>query len=149
MAKIKRVQFTEEFSKLNQDTQSNQETNDCSVKAVALVCGIPYEEARKALAKRGRAPGRGAYTTSILDTLEDLGKRVSPVNKQEIIAKYPSPHNTLQNITTHHPRRFPRAWPMGTYLLFVRRHVAAVVDGKLHDWTVNTSKHVLLMYLVD
>jgi hypothetical protein len=62
----------------------------------------------------------------------------SPHHK--IIAKYPGVHKNLSNITTHHPRRFPQVWKGApNMLLSSSRHIAAFIDGEVHDWSVNNA----------
>lgn len=150
MPAIKRVNHTQIFSQLNAKTWEHGENNDCSVKAVAIVCGVSYDAAKTALAARGRKDGKGAYTQDILAVCRtEFGKETTLVDMKKVVATYPSPHcNVLKGITTHHPRRFNKVWPKGNYLMFVTRHVAAVVDGVTHDWTVNKAMKVVALYEV-
>jgi hypothetical protein len=149
MPAIKKVSYTTVFSQLNNASFAAGETNDCGVKAVALVATVPYDVARQALADRGRKARKGTYTHDILATVRAAGKEVTQVNPRDIIARYPSPHrNVLRSVTTHHPRRFNKVWPKGRYLLFSKRHVSAVIDGELHDWAINSAKRVQAIYEV-
>ena len=143
MAMIKATPRTEQFNALCNSTAAYGEKNDCSVKAVALVCGVSYDEAHAAMAAQGRKKGRGAQTSSIELAVIALGKKIEVVNPKHIIAQYPGVHKNLQNVTTHHPARFPDAWKNGgTYLAYIRGHVLAIVDGVVHDWTVGRSKRI-------
>ncbi len=149
MPAIKKVSFTQVFTQLNTESYRNHENNDCAVKAVAVVAGVSYEAAKAELAKRGRKDRKGAYTHDILFAVRFFGKTVEAVDMRTVIARYPSPHrDVLKGVTTHHPRRFAKVWPKGKFLLFITRHVAACVDGELHDWTVNSAKRVQYMYEV-
>lgn len=149
MPAIKKVSLTTVFSQLNETSAAMGETNDCAVKAVALVANVSYAQAHEALKQRGRKARRGAYTHDIIKAVRAAGKEVILVDQRSIIAHYPSPHcNVLKGLTTHHPRRFNKVWPKGRYLMFVARHVAAVIDGELHDWTVNKAKRVVALYQV-
>ncbi len=148
MPAIKKVSYTTVFSQLNNEAYSKGETNDCSVKAVALVTGALYDDAHRALSTRGRKARHGAYTSDIIAAVRSFGKTTNAVDARAIIAQYPSPHrDVLKNVTTHHPRRFNKAWPKGRFLLFSRRHVSAVIDGVLHDWAVN--KALRVSYIVE
>lgn len=149
MPAIKKIAYTETFNALNKSSYANGEHNDCSVKALALVANVPYEDAKRTLAARGRKDRAGAYTSTILSAVRDCGKSPVRVDPASIIAHYPSPHsNVLKSITTHHPRRFNKVWPRGKFLLFTRGHVSAVIDGVLHDWAVNTAKRAYEIYQV-
>lgn len=149
MPAIRKVSYTTVFTQLNETSAAMGETNDCSVKAVALVANVSYAQAHEALKQRGRKERKGAYTHDIIAAVRATGKEVTLVDQRSIIANYPSPHrDVLKGLTTHHPRRFNKAWPKGRYLMFVKRHVAAVIDGELHDWTVNKAKRVQALYEV-
>ena len=69
-----------------------------------------------------------------------------PCKPVDIINLYPSPHCKLKGVTTHHPDRFRKHWPQGRYLLVTASHVAAVVDGEMHDWARNHSIRVTSIY---
>ncbi len=150
MPAIKKIGYTNIFSQINERSRENGETNDCAVKAVSIAARVTYSAALNELTLRGRKARTGTYTHDIITALRTFGKTVTAIDPRSIIDTYPSPHNVKATcITTHHPRRFAKAWPKGTYLLFVKRHVAAVVDGELHDWTVNSAKKVIAIYKVE
>lgn len=143
MATIKTAPRTEQFNALCENTVAFSEKNDCSVKAVALVCDVSYDVAHAEMAKQGRKKGRGASTTSIELACIALGKNLNPVNPRHVIAQYPGVHKNLQNVTTHHPARFADVWKDGkTYLAYIKGHVLAIVDGQVHDWTVGRAKRI-------
>jgi hypothetical protein len=150
MPALKKIGYTNTFSQLNMASYKHNETNDCTVKALAIVSGKTYDEAHRALAAAGRKPREGAYFSEQVKALLALGKTLKPVNKHEILATFPKNRKgkTRTNMTTHHPRRFNKLWPKGTFLLYTDRHVSAVVDGVMHDWAANTSRRVLCMYEV-
>lgn len=152
MARIKRISFSPKFTELQMEAYMIGERNDCTVKAVALVCDVPYKTAHEALKKVGRENGKRTF--EYLAAVRSLGFHVrewSFTEKQEVIWSYPKGHTHLHSITTHHPRRFPKAWMphRNKRLLFlVHRHIAAVVRGEVHDWTVNKSKRVTQIWEV-
>lgn len=143
MPAIKKIGYTTTFSKLNTLSFAKNETNDCAVKAITIATGKLYDEAHRALAKHGREARKGTSFGAIARTIREFGFKTERVDARTIIAQYPSPHrDVLKSVTTHHPRRFNKVWPKGTYLLYSHRHVSAVVDGELHDWAVNSAKRV-------
>lgn len=139
------------FQAIHQISRANGETNDCTVKAIALVTGATYVEAHAALAKHGRKNGKGCCQSVQNAALRDLGYKLTAVSiRDRFISKYPGTHKNLKSATTHHMKRFNEVWADGkTYLVYVRAHVAAVVDGVNLDWTVGRAKRVLNVFEVN
>ncbi len=148
MPKIERVKPSDEYQALCAASDAKKENNDCTVKALALVCGIDYEAAHKTMEGCGRAKKKGINMTKNLRcALGEHGFKATKVDMKAKIAKYPYGHKKLQNVTTHHPQRFPWVWNDGkTYLFFVRKHVAAVIDGRTHDWSEGRAKRCVEIY---
>jgi hypothetical protein len=149
MARIKATSTSSKFELMKTEAELCGETNDCSVKAVALAAGVSYKVARDELANKGRKPRKGAYTNQIHGSLMVLGKAVRRVEPEYFIHQYPGAHKNLRNVTTHQPQRFNKVWADGkTYLLYTPRHVLVVVNGVNHDWTVGKAKRVTSIYEV-
>lgn len=150
MARIKQEdrQCSAEFKSLQVATARNGEKNDCTVKAIATVTGATYEVAHAALAKHGRENGKGCVQIIQDLALADLGFNIKRVDvRSRFISNYPGIHKTLKSATTHHMKRFNHVWADGkTYLVYVRAHVAAVVNGVNLDWTVGRAKRVIALY---
>lgn len=149
MARIKHRIATDRYTEHTVSRREAGENKDCSVRAVAVVCGLSYEAALAALAAVGREPGRGAPASRIREAIESLGFQLERVDLQERIAQYPGAHANLKNVTTHHPARFPKVWADGeAYLFYTDRHVAGVTNGVNHDWTLGRACHVESIYRV-
>lgn len=142
MARIKTVECSTRFEALKGDSKANSENKDCTVKALALVCGISYNKAHATLKRLGRKDGNGIPMRRVLNkALAEHGFKCSQVSMRGMIAQYPGCHKNLQSVTTHHPARFPKVWKDGrNYLFFVSGHVAAVLDGRTHDWSEGRAK---------
>lgn len=124
------------------------EKNDCSVKAIAAVTGISYEEAIALAAKFGRKARHGMQTPAINEAIISIGFKVTKVDPKTFISRYN--RKNIKNVSTFHPERFPEVWKDGkTYLFYVKGHVAAIIDGVNHDWTEGKSKHAKHIYLVE
>jgi len=153
MAKINRndIQRSEQFTQLVSKASEFNEHNDCTVKATALVADITYAEAHALLKSLGRKDRQGCRMRTML---EDIGRSLSitfvELKKTSIIAKYPKGHcDVLKNLTTHHPARFNNVWKDGkSYLAFTRGHVAAIIDGKTHDWTEGKACRIISIFEV-
>lgn len=56
-----------------------KDRNDCSVKAVAIACNVPYSEAHKALEQAGRKTNKGAFLFQMKKAILRLGCKISPL----------------------------------------------------------------------
>lgn len=107
-------------------SKSYGEKNDCAVKAVAVVTNATYEEAHAALKAAGRRNGRGTPLPVIMAAVKALGCHVK-----------------FDDMVNHHGRnmgrmtinRVPAALPKGRWLVLCRKHILAVKDGEVLDWT--------------
>lgn len=97
------------------------ERNDCTVRAFAIATGLPYENARAVMASLGRQPGKGmSGYHSMMDSLKgDVfnGYKIKPITVF---------YRTVGAFVKTHPE--------GRYILSVRNHVLAVIEGEVQDW---------------
>lgn len=107
---------------------AKSEKADCVVRAMAVVTQLPYEKAHELVRlTMGRKPKQGTPTDNIhyaMNRFEQEGMRVSP--------------NRVLNVRVMKNRRFRLQTfinnnPVGKFVLIVRGHMFAVVDGVLHD----------------
>lgn len=126
------------------------ETRDCSVVAVAAVCGVSYEVAHATLKQLGRKDQKGTTISLICNALRALGFQYESVSRKNVISNYPAGHrDVLKNITTHHPERFNKVWKDGfNYLFFTSGHVLAVLDGTNVGHTKGRAVRVEMIYKV-
>lgn len=135
------------FIALQKESYAAGDSRDCTVKALAIACGVPYALAHDVMQAAGRRFGHGADLT--IAEFERLGKTLVPVNPRDIIATYPKPHQVLKSVTSYHPHRFRRSWKNGkTYVAFTRGHVLAIVDGVTHDWSHASALRVSRLFEV-
>lgn len=99
------------------------ETNDCAVKAIAIVANADYDEVHALLKAHGRKDGKGTPWAAIWATLKALGVWVGPVD-----------HTNIERAKTvrHLPAVLPKR---GRFLVYTRGHILAVVNGEVMDWT--------------
>jgi hypothetical protein len=114
------------------------------------VCNVSYATAHKACEARGRRAGRRTPDTIYLAAIRDLGYEVRQWDYSEEYAMRKSyPKKGILNITTHHPRRFPKQWAnTGAVLMRSRGHITACIDGQVQDWAINSSKQVFCLWTV-
>lgn len=145
-----RVPLTEEYAAMRSAAGELNEKNDCSVRALALVCEITYQEAHALLTLEGRKNRHGTPFSYTCAALESLGFKAVRIEQNDIISQYPGIHSTaLKGITSHHPARFPDVWKNGKkYLMQTRGHILAVIDGKAHDWSAGKALRCKVLYEV-
>lgn len=99
------------------------EKNDCAVKAVAISTGIDYAIVHAEMARRGRRARRGTKLSIIRSTVYALGWRmVEKYNRRQLRGlSIKSIRNCLRRDTR--------------YMVLTSRHILAVVDGVVEDWT--------------
>jgi hypothetical protein len=106
-----------------------KEKRDCVVRATAVAFGIPYDEAHAIMEAGGRVAGKGTqddiYYKAWSDLAERTGKRI--VKHSFPAVKGKKRMNVLD---------FCRSHPEGTFITRQAGHVAAVIDGYLHDVNV-------------
>ena len=109
-------------AKMKRKSKKHGETNDCAVKAVAIIANADYDEVHALMAKHGRKVGKGTPWTAIWATLKELGVWVGPEDREA-----PTRCKTV--------RHLPAALPKGRWLVYTRGHILAVIDGEVMDWT--------------
>jgi len=98
------------------------ERNDCTVRALVHAAGISYNEGHAALKQVGRVEGRGTYAHQYRIAYAKYGFN-------EISAAV-SPTMSYKRATVS---QFVKQHPRGTYILTVRGHAFAMIDGKQYD----------------
>ena len=109
------------------------ERNDCAVHAISLSTGVPYDEVWTQLALMGRRTGKGTERYMTYEVIRKLGFE-------------------LVNLTaTHRPRlvkQLANYLHTGKFMVFVSRHVLAVIDGKVEDWSDGRGHQILDIFMV-
>lgn len=115
------------------------EENDCTVRALANASGMPYRLAHKILKAAGRKERNGMLTDQYHPVYERLGFTLESIHGTTNGAKYlshktgrtPQAGITLENL-------LPRIGK-GRFIIKIRGHVLAVVDGKVLDYGYNAA----------
>ena len=149
MPKIFKVSEPKVWKTIDKRSKAINEKNDCAPKAVAIATGEEYEKVLKMMADEGRVTRQGTDDLITRKVLKKLGYKMTrwaTDQHRSMIDRYPAAHNNLQNITSHHFRRFSNVWdPVleGKIFLFrTKGHLFCVRDGKNHDWSINSKLHV-------
>ena len=112
--------------------------NDCSVVSVSIATGTAYDVTEKMFASMGRRFNKGSSIPMITAAVREL------TGDNEITSAYVRKpcggQYTMQTIGL----KFPK----GKHLVYVNGHVAAMVDGVIHDWTAGRRHRVLYVTTV-
>jgi hypothetical protein len=115
-------------------------TRDCSVVAASVITGLPYATVHAAFKAAGRKTGVGTPRSVSQRALAALGFEVREWTSQEkrnMLFSYPRKGHRA--ITTYHPQLYPDQWRGWSGIFVTRRHMLAVKDGVVQDWSVNRS----------
>lgn len=153
MPKIKSKADKTEFNRMQAESYSFREHNDCAVKAVAFAAGVGYATAHGELKKAGRKNRQGTLCSELERAINALGLMLVEVDPAEIIETYPGNHKGLKSITTHHPERFKKAWEQQAHRTFMmlvsgNSHILTIKDGEVKDWSAGSAKRCSLLYEV-
>ena len=104
----------------------NIERADCAVRAVTAVTNIPYDTVHEQFAKGGRK-SRGRSANGLAEKIcVRLGFVLEP---WEVTAK------TIRTLERELPAK-------GHFLIEVRGHMLAVINGKTVDWSAGRQHHI-------
>ena len=123
--------YATKYKKLTRQALAANDHNMCSVLAVALTCRTNYETVRKLHADHGRKHRQGTYWFTTEKSVKALGYKMVDCTR-----KYSEPgkRSTINN-TAHKLQR-------GYYLVLINRHVLAVHNGTVHDWSKGRRHHI-------
>jgi hypothetical protein len=108
------------------------ESNDCVVRAISIAYCTEYEKIHAALHKLGRKEGKGISTRLAMQGREFIWHKSSSAYAQSHVSG---------NVGA-----FIKANPVGHYVVRVRGHALAVIDGVIHDSCLSNS---LRCFVVD
>lgn len=116
-------------------SKAHGESNDCTVMALTAATGCSYDDCHAALRKAGRKNRRGCQFPTIgKAAAKSLGFLMEELDWRDYSAK------TM--ITAERDRRLRT----GNFVVRVRGHVAALVDGKIVDWTAGRRHRIRNIY---
>jgi hypothetical protein len=126
------MKFT--YHKMLGAAKNLNEDFDCAVKAVAIAGQLPYDKVHAAFKKHGREDGKRTPTAVTWLAMNELGLKATlktsftpAKGKPFVIKDGERPICAIGWVEN--------MLPEGRHMVFVKGHVAAVVDGKLEDWT--------------
>jgi hypothetical protein len=114
-------------------TQSKRpkQTNDCTVRALALVTETPYDTVYDKLKEHGRVCSDGFHLSRW------IWGQVDPVlGEPEYVFGYTAywrPFQAQKGKKRMNPVEFTKTFPQGRYICRTAKHVFAVIDGVVYD----------------
>jgi hypothetical protein len=124
------------YNAIQADSLAMREANDCSVCAVSVACQIPYKEAHEYLRSLGRPKGRGWYWRTHLRGQRLISGYVD--NLKRIGFEHEQIEFKSKTVAT-----IGKELREGHYLVHVKGHVLALVNGKVEDWSEGRRHRIL------
>jgi len=161
MGKIAYKKPNKVYRRINNIGASMNERQDCTVIAIAIACGVTYQEAHKALKDAGRRSRCGCKPAVSKKAIKALGYTVrqwTAREKQAMMRSYGlPPSKRVTNITTHHPRQTSQtdqvsdAWQdtHSNMIFATSKHMLAFKDHEVHDWSINRALYVKMVWEID
>jgi hypothetical protein len=112
-----------------------KETNDCSVKALAIAGRVSYAKAHAVTKSLGRKHRKGMPMWRIIEAMKMIGCSVEHIKKPK---KKDGSGYTMMTIG--------KGFPRGYYIVEVRGHVAAMINGDIMDWSDGRKHRVTDIY---
>ena len=131
---------------------NHNESNDCSVIAIAVATGLDYDTCHAALAKQGRRRGQGAYTIQMIKAVNDLGFEMTwDYNIEDNARKELSEKYNVNNkwFSPHVVKKYElESLKVGGQIWMTRGHAIGVMDGIVNDWTEEKLRKVNAIFRV-
>ena len=145
----------EKFNQINKQCYGLNECNDCAIKAIALTTGLSYLDVHKEFRNRGRKNGRRVYDPMLNQVIKNLGFDNSiRFEKPKIIeALQKASGKTRKKCTVKDLEQYPEILKIigiqdCNCLVFIRGHVAALIDNKIEDWSQNRNHTIKYIEVV-
>lgn len=106
------------------ESKRPKQTNDCVIRAVAIVCGVSYDESYELFKDEGRKNGRGVLPKVWKPILKD-GVFDTKFEYFAFPATSGRPRMTVE--------KFCDEFSSGIFVIRTAKHLAVVIDGVLQD----------------
>jgi len=163
---------TKLFEKVKKRSIKWGESNDCTVKALAIATDIPYEQAHGLLALRGRCYRKGTSMSNIFDAMKSIGWTATTIVDKPMVerherwtgiggmkmANYYMKESDTRLIQKMQKQKLFNAKTIktladyipsrGIFLVETASHVLCVRAGKIHDWTKNRRHRITQIHRI-
>ena len=134
------------------ESKKRNETRDCFVIAISMVCGVEYGKVHSILKHLGRRPRCGTYTFHGIKAINILGKRVrSEFIRYEHVKKVTK--GKTKNILSRHFNEENAEYFVKTFgprfIAMTTRHAIPVINGIAHDWSHDKSLRIVKILVIE
>ena len=133
------------YKKVDKVSHSLNESNDCSIKALAIVTQQPYGIVHTMLSRLGRKSRRGTLTAEAIATIHNLGFKVVKVRSPQYVNKHSKTGHSQYTTKTLHKCVGVQT---GRWFGMTSTHSFAFVNGKVHDWSDDRKFRVVVMWKI-
>ena len=117
-----------------------KDKNDCAIRAIANVSPTPYPELRQRMMELGRRVNRGTPWTALNKMYKEQGARDITIwgkagRKIERWTDYDRKVETGISVAN-----FIKAHQTGRYIVVIRKHAFALINGQIVDYVNNKAK---------
>ena len=113
------------------------DTNDCVVKALAIVGRMTYKKAHAIAKSYGRKHGQGMYSSTWVPMFKAQGLEFTEIKRQR-----------QKNGSAWTPKTVGQVTKNGYFLALVRGHVIAIHNGVIQDWTDGRRHHITKIWKI-
>jgi len=129
-----------EFAKICEASASYNERSDCVVKAISITCEMGYDKVHAMVKSKGRKNRCGVKLVTKIAIFAELTYNYG----FDLITFVPKRQGKRQ-FSQYTMATIGKAFPKGRYLISVRGHMAAMVDGEILDWTAGRRHRVITL----
>ena len=155
---------TKLFEKVKKRSRKWGESNDCTVKALAIATGISYEQAHGLLALRGRSYRKGTSMSNVWSAIHELGWTATTIVDRPMVERHERWSQMGHKMTTTDEVKKIRKHELfkaktiktlsdylpsrGIFLVETSSHVLCVRAGQIHDWTKNRRHRITQIHRI-
>lgn len=129
------------YAKTSKQREGYNETDDCTVIAVAIAGKVSYDMAHAVLKKCGRKDRDGASVRAVSAALRSMGAEDIELDIEKLRMKNKgvglTPNNILKVLSKYK-----------NYIAFTHNHVLAIRKGVVEDWTDGKRHKIVEVYEV-
>lgn len=121
-----------------------QESKDCVIRAITNVTGVSYDEVHSFLASYGRKQGKGTDVETMFTACKAFGLKfvgtfgkTSSARSCAYFAKRQYAHDHDSSNKSITLGNLVKSLPFGRFVVVIRGHAVAMIDGKLIDTHLN------------
>ena len=129
------------FLKTRKPSDAYNETDDCTVVAVAIAGKVSYDMAHSVMKKCGRKDRSGASVRTVSAALASIGADEIPINMMKLREKNKgvglTPNNIVKVLSKYR-----------NYIAYTSTHVLTIRKGVVEDWTDGKRHKITEVYEV-